>query len=94
MASYIDTRWWSRWEVCNQLLWQFGDVLPFLQSHPNFAPATTTKLTQLLSDAQKAVYLQLELAAIVDCGEKFVKATYTLEGDGPLVFQCYNILKS
>ena len=54
MASFSDTRWWSRWEVCNQLLLQFGDVLPFLQSHQNFAPATTNKLTQLLSDAQKA----------------------------------------
>ena len=80
--------------MCNQLLWQFGGVLPFLQSHLNFAPETTTKLTQLLCNAQKAAFQQLELATIVDCGEKFVKATYALEGDGPLLFQCYDIFKS
>ena len=33
--------------------------------------------------------LKLELAVIVDIGEPFVKATYVLEGDGPLVFACY-----
>ena len=29
----------------------------------------------------------------VDVGENFVKATYYLEGDGPLVFSCYEKLK-
>lgn len=94
MASYSDTRWWSRWEVCHQVLWQFGDILPFLQSHPEFSPATTARLLELLSDAHRMAHLQLELAAVVDCGEKFVKATYTLEGDGPLVFKCYEILNT
>ena len=92
MASYSDTRWWSRWEVCNQVLLQFGDVHSFLLSHPDFSPVTTSKLLDILDNTQKATYLQLELAAIIDCGEKFVKATYNLEGDGPLVFQCYQIL--
>ena len=31
MSTYSKIRWWSRWEVCNQVLWQFGDVLPFSQ---------------------------------------------------------------
>ena len=31
----------------------------------------------------------VELAITVDAGEPFVKATYFLEGDGPLVFSCY-----
>ena len=35
MASFSETRWWSRWEVCNQVLYQFGDVVPFLQSNTN-----------------------------------------------------------
>ena len=30
--------------------------------------------------------LKLELAATIDVGEHFVKATYFLEGDGPLIF--------
>ncbi len=89
MASYSETRWWSRWEVCNQVLCQFGDVLPFIQSHPEMSPATTGRLLKLLSDSQKKSYLQ---AAVIDCGESFVKATYNLEGDGPLVFKCYKIL--
>ena len=29
---------------------------------------------------------------VIDCGEPFVKATYTLEGDGPLVLECYEII--
>ena len=31
----------------------------------------------------------MELAAIVDVGMHFVKATYSLEGDGLLVLKCY-----
>ena len=36
----------------------------------------------------------MELAAVVDIGELFVKATYYLEGDGPLVFSCYERLQT
>ena len=32
MASYSATRWWSRWEVMEQLLVQFGDVEKFLKN--------------------------------------------------------------
>uniref|UniRef100_A0A1X7T8Q5 HAT C-terminal dimerisation domain-containing protein n=1 Tax=Amphimedon queenslandica TaxID=400682 RepID=A0A1X7T8Q5_AMPQE len=35
------------------------------------------------------IQLQIELAVTVDAGEPFVRATYYLEGDGPLVFSCY-----
>ena len=78
--------------VCNQVLCQFGDVIPFLQNHPELSPATSGKLLHLLTDPQKSAYLRVELAAVIDCGERFVKATYNLEGDGPLVFQCYDII--
>ena len=30
----------------------------------------------------------------MDAGEAFVKATYNLEGDGPLVLRCYEILST
>ena len=33
--------------------------------------------------------LLLELAAVVDVGQHFVRATYFLEGDGPLVFSAF-----
>ena len=38
---------------------------------------------------QKCAHLHLELAAVVDWGEPFVKACYFLEGDGPLAVDCY-----
>ena len=38
--------------------------------------------------------LKLELAATIDVGEHFVKATYFLEGDDPLVFACYEKLSA
>ena len=38
--------------------------------------------------------LKLELAATIDVGEHFVKATFFLEGDGPLVFACYEKLSA
>ena len=41
----------------------------------------------------KIHHLKIELAAVVDWGELFVKATYNLEGDGPLVFTCYEAIQ-
>ena len=72
----------------------FGDVLPFLEENPDLAPATRRKLLSILQDSQKNSKLQLELAAVIDAGEPFVKATYKLEGDGTLVFSCFDVLAS
>ena len=36
----------------------------------------------------KKAYLQIEMAAVGDAGREFVKSTYKLEGDGPLVLDC------
>ena len=38
--------------------------------------------------------LDIELAAMIDAGKHFVQATYYLEGDGPLVFTCYEHLSA
>ena len=78
MVSYSATRWWSKWEVMQQLLVQFGDVEPFLRNC-DVAPTLSGKLLSFFQDVQKNVYLQLELATKVDWGQHFVKATYTLE---------------
>ena len=94
MGSYSPTRWWSKWELMNQLLFQFGDVRPFLEEHEDLGPATRQKLLGIVTDPQRNVLLQIELAAVVDCGEPFVKATYTLEGDGPLVLECFEIIST
>ena len=53
MASFSATRQWSRWEVMEQLLVQFGDVLPFLQNEEIGSPTTRAKLLALVTDAQK-----------------------------------------
>ena len=42
---------------------------------------------------RRQAFLQLELAAAVDWGEPFVKATYFLEGDGPLAVECYEAVQ-
>ena len=41
---------------------------------------------------QKKALLEVELAVIVDLGVHFVKATYHLEGDGPLAFRCHDAI--
>ena len=73
---------------------QFGDVLPFLEENTDLAPTTRLKLLDILRNSQRCTKLQLELAVVIDCGEPFVKSTYLLEGDGALVFCCYDILSS
>ena len=92
MASYSATRWWSQYEVMDQLLVQFGDVEPFLSKEDLGSNNTRKKLLTLLKDPQKAVLLQLELAAVVDWGVHFVKATYALEGDD--VLDCFDIVET
>jgi hypothetical protein len=56
------------------------------------APATKEKLLDMLSHRQKRVLLKMEVAAVVDAGRPLVQATYVLEGDGPLLVQCYEEL--
>ena len=73
----------------------FGDLEGFLSANRDIAaPATTGKLIEMLSDVSKRCALQLELAAIVDAGESLVKATYTLEGDGPIVLTAYELINT
>ena len=94
MASYSETRWWSRWEVFHQVVQQFGDVYPFLQEQTELSPATRSKLLQIMADPLKNARLQIELAAVIDAGEPFVRATYILEGDGPLALKCHEVVST
>ena len=43
----------------NQLLTQFGDVLPFLQNEEIGFPATRAKLLAIVADAQKKAFMDL-----------------------------------
>ena len=88
MPTYSPTRWSSKWEIFHQLLFQFGDVLLFVE-RSDLSTTSKRKLLGILQDAPKSALLKIELAAVIDYGEPFVKETYNLEGDGPLVFTFY-----
>lgn len=83
ILSYSQTRCWS-W-VIKQLLELYEDLDPFLRQHDDLPSVTRRKLLEHLDDVNKKIYLELELAIIVDAGKPFVQAKYVLEGDGPLV---------
>ena len=85
IKTYSPTRWWSRWECTKQVMGLWGDVPKFL-ANPDIAPKSKEKLQLCYKQKEK---LLIELAVNVDVGEVFVSATYDLEGDGPLVLECY-----
>ena len=86
VPSYSDTRWWSKWEVMSHLPKSFGSVSSFLVKTD--LPSSKLKL-EIISDPPKNRKLHMELAITIDAMEPFVKATYNLEGDGPLIFKAY-----
>ena len=67
----------------------FGDVEPFLRKNGNLSPVCCASLLKIFDDPATAQDLDIELAAIIDAGKHFVRATYYLAGDGPLVFTYY-----
>ena len=75
-----------------QLLDLFGDIQPFLESNTDISPATRAKLLSMFSDEHQKSYLMVELAVTIDAAMPFVKATYSLEGDGPLALTCYEAI--
>ena len=92
--SYSPTRWWSWWEVAQQVMLQFAEILPFVQDRLQTAAnkATLRHVKEMFEDGQMKLSLQLELAAVVDAGKPLVESTYILEGDGTLAWQCYEQL--
>ena len=73
---------------------QFGDIEPFLNRNADLGASFCPRLLAILSDQEKLKHLKLELAAVIDWGEVFVKATYNLEGDGPLSFTAYEEVRT
>ena len=92
--SYSPTRWWSWWEVAQQVMLQFAEILPFVQDRLQTAAnkATLRHVEEMFEDGQMKLSLQLELAAVVDAGKPLVESTHILEGDGTLAWQCYEQL--
>ena len=92
MRTYSATRWWSKWEVMNLVLEYLADVEPFVRENDNLAPATRAHLMEIFNSPGDSKDLELEKATFVDGGNNFVSATCYLEGNGPLVFCCYERL--
>ena len=92
VKSHSETRWWSKWEVANQLMDLFGDLRPFLEATEDVGLVTCAKMRAILDDPLKSALLRLELAVTIDAGRPFVQATYRLEGDGPLALVCFEEL--
>ena len=92
MQSYGETRWWSRWEILDQLGVHFSELQPLLDNNQVLSPKTMDCLRVMIKDPVRREHLQLELAAMMDIGQHFIKATYFLEGDGPLFFCTYRRL--
>lgn len=93
VRSYCPTRWWSKFEMIHQLHNTFGDVPQFLQS-AELPITTTARLLRIIEDQPTYRKFKVELATTVDAMLPFVKATYSLEGDGPLALQAYQIVSS
>ena len=95
VKSFSATRWWSIFEVQDQMLNHFGDILPFL-SECEYSPAARQRLLDIMEN-RYAEYshdqLKVELAVVIDAGKIFVEKTYILEGDGLLVFDAYKHLQ-
>ena len=72
--EYSATKWWSKFEVINQLMNLFGDLQPFLED-TSVSPATRGKLLAILQNPQEKAHLMVELAVTIDAGMPFVKAT-------------------
>jgi hAT family C-terminal dimerisation region len=72
-------RWWSEWEVVDQILTKYEIVKQVVLMDADFCPALRMRMRKIL-ESQEA-QLQLELSIVVDSGLALVKATYELEGD-------------
>ena len=52
-----------------QIMTQFGDVVPFLDRNQDIGPSLRQKLLDILKDDQSLRLLKIELAATVDVGD-------------------------
>jgi len=94
ISSFSVTRWWSKWEVMNQILELFGDIESFLKVPEEFSGSTRAKLLKYFATTQIKHNLKVELAGVIYAGKPFVQVTYKLEGDDPVAIQCYKIISS
>ena len=74
----------------------WGDILQILDQLNDSSiieAGSAVETHQMLSDFHTVSKLKVELAALVDGAQPFLKACYTLEGNGPLAFSVYDEIK-
>ena len=62
MCTASATRWWSTWEVVNQVCDYFGYVEPFLRGNEDLAPALRAHLLEHFDNPEDVADLKLEIA--------------------------------
>lgn len=79
-ATFSKVRWWSRWDVMQEIALNFGALPDFLRSlaENDIGDATTSKMQEIIMNNNQE--LKLQLAAVMSC-ERLYNATYRLEGD-------------
>lgn len=92
VRSYSKTRWWSRFEVMDQLHNLFGYVVAFLCTDVESPGALCIRLRATVENLEARAQLQIQLAVVVEFSRPFVQATYKLEGDGPLSLSAYEAI--
>ena len=96
VKSYSATRWWSKYKFFEQLMRVWGDVIKILdelKAASIYEAGSAVEAYQMLTDIHTVSKLRVELAAVVDGAQPFLKACYSLEGDGPLAFEVYDEIK-
>ncbi|PFX25303.1 hypothetical protein AWC38_SpisGene10087 [Stylophora pistillata] len=73
---------------------EWAQAKSIVRENDNLSPVCRASLLEIFDDPVTARDLDIELAAMIDAGKHFVQATYYLEGDGPLVFACYERLSA
>eukprot|EP00117_Sycon_ciliatum_P005710 scpid19770/ scgid9542/ len=92
IKTYSKTRWWSKYEVMDQLLNLFGDVVGFLRTDVETPGALRRRMHAVIENLECRVELQIQLAVTVEFCCPFVQATYKLEGDGALRLVAYEVI--
>ena len=54
IRTFSETRWWSKWEVLNQVVDYFGFVEPFLRENEEICPANRRHLLEIFDNPQES----------------------------------------
>ena len=90
--THSSTRWWLKFEVLKQVHGLLRYLHTFL-GRDDLPEKTRKKLRDIVYDQRRLGCLRVELSVTVYAMEPFVKATYNLEGDGPLAVRAYQELR-